>query len=175
MLRQLRAGYRNRPRKFPQSIVLCGVRDVRDYRIRSSADNAVVLGGSAFNNWVERFQYKEAGPQLLPQAFLQRIVNGGGRVEREYGLGRMCTDLLIIWPRRDADGAQRVVVECKLLHKSLADTIAAGLQQTGEYMDRSAATEGHLVIFDRDEGRPWRDKVFRRDDAGGTGITVWGM
>lgn len=49
-------------------------------------------------HWVERFQYKEAGPQLLLQAFLQRIVNGGGRIEREYGLGRLRTDLLIIWP-----------------------------------------------------------------------------
>ena len=28
-------------------------------------------------HWVERFQYKEAGPQLLLQAFLQRIANGG--------------------------------------------------------------------------------------------------
>ena len=27
--------------------------------------------------WLERFDYKEAGPQLLLQAFLQRIVNGG--------------------------------------------------------------------------------------------------
>jgi len=28
-------------------------------------------------------------------AFLQRIVNGGGRVEREYGLGRGSLDLMI--------------------------------------------------------------------------------
>ena len=49
VLRQLRAGYDHRPERFPQSVVLCGVRDVRDYRIRSSADNAVVAGGSAFN------------------------------------------------------------------------------------------------------------------------------
>uniref|UniRef100_UPI004055DE5F AAA family ATPase n=1 Tax=Candidatus Electrothrix sp. TaxID=2170559 RepID=UPI004055DE5F len=46
-------------------------------------------------HWVERFQYKEAGPQLLLQAFLQRIINSGGRVEREYGLGRKRTDLLL--------------------------------------------------------------------------------
>ena len=46
----------------------------------------------------ERFSYKEAGPQLLLQAFLQRIINGGGRIEREYGLGKKRTDLLIIWP-----------------------------------------------------------------------------
>ena len=30
-------------------------------------------------HWVQRFDYKEAGPQLLLQAFLQRIVNAGGK------------------------------------------------------------------------------------------------
>ena len=49
VLRQLRAGYPDRPRWFPQSVILCGVRDVRDYRIHSSAEKAVVAGGSAFN------------------------------------------------------------------------------------------------------------------------------
>ena len=43
VLRQLRAGYPRRPAGFPHSVVLCGVRDVRDYRIRSSAENAVVV------------------------------------------------------------------------------------------------------------------------------------
>ena len=47
--RQLRSGYVRRPSGFPQSIVLCGVRDVRDYRIRSSSENAEIAGGSAFN------------------------------------------------------------------------------------------------------------------------------
>ena len=32
------------------------------------------------------------------QAFLQRVVNSGGRNEREYGLGRLRTDLLVEWP-----------------------------------------------------------------------------
>ena len=49
MLRQLRTGYVGRPRRFPHSIVLCDVRDVRDYRINSTAENRLVLGGSAFN------------------------------------------------------------------------------------------------------------------------------
>jgi len=49
VLRQLRAGYHRRPKSFPQSVVLCGVRDVRDYRIHSAADGALVTGGSAFN------------------------------------------------------------------------------------------------------------------------------
>ena len=51
-------------------------------------------------HWVQRFErYHEAGPQLLLQAHLQRIVNGGGRIEREYALGRGRTDLLIVWPQ----------------------------------------------------------------------------
>ena len=49
VLRQLRTGYHQRPRSFPQSVVLCGVRDVRDYRIHSGSVNAIIAGGSAFN------------------------------------------------------------------------------------------------------------------------------
>ena len=374
VLRQLRAGYPNRPGHYPQSVVLCGIRDVRDYRIRSSAENAVIAGGSAFNiraeslrlgdfgeaevrallgqhtaetgqafspaavdavwtgacgqpwlvnalcrracfdnkagrdrsraievddilearehliesrqvhldqladklqedrvrrvieplltgagenrsssrdleyvrdlgliaredpprianpiyaevvpreltyavqatlnqdaswyvgadgaldvdkllaafqaffrehseHWVERFDYREAGPQLLLQAFLQRIVNGGGRIEREYGLGRGRTDLLVVWPRRDAgrrrDAADRIVIECKVLHGSLSRTIAEGLLQTAAYADRCAARESHLVVFDRSEGRAWDEKVFRREEnVAGRTIAVWGL
>ena len=35
VLRQLRAGYEQRPEGFPQSVVLCRVRDIRDYRTPS--------------------------------------------------------------------------------------------------------------------------------------------
>jgi hypothetical protein len=140
-------------------------------------------------HWVERFDYKEAGPQLLLQAFLQRIVNRGGRIEREYGLGRKRTDLLVIWPagQEDAGGGeqagglpqpiiQRAVIELKVVAGSVERTIAEGLPQTWEYMDRCAADEGHLVLFDRDPARPWTEKVFVREEAyQGHAITVWGM
>ncbi|MFP4063762.1 MAG: AAA-like domain-containing protein [Halochromatium sp.] len=49
LLRQLRAGYAQRPDHFPHTVVLCGVRDLRDYRIHSSAERAIITGGSAFN------------------------------------------------------------------------------------------------------------------------------
>jgi len=49
VLRQIRAGYDKRPDVFPQSIIMCGVRDVRDYRIHSSKEKAIITGGSAFN------------------------------------------------------------------------------------------------------------------------------
>ena len=48
VLRQLRAGYDKRPSEFPQSVILCGVRDVKDYRIHRS-DGEIVTGGSCFN------------------------------------------------------------------------------------------------------------------------------
>ena len=128
-------------------------------------------------HWVERFQYKEAGPQLLLQAFLQRIVNSGGRIEREYGLGRRRTDLLLVWPvGGDAGRTQKVVIECKVLHRGLRRTLVEGLEQTRDYMDRCATEEGHLVLFDRAEDKSWDDKVYRRDETeGGARVTVWGM
>ena len=125
-------------------------------------------------HWMERFDYKEAGPQLLLQAFLQRVVNSGGRIEREYGLGRRRTDLLIIWPH--PKGQQRAVIELKILRKSRERTIAEGLEQTADYMDRCGAAEGHLVLFDRTPDKVWEDKIFREQRSGnGKKIEVWGM
>lgn len=125
-------------------------------------------------HWVERFEYKEAGPQLLLQAFLQRVVNGGGRIEREYGLGRGRTDLLILWP---SDGSgQRIVIECKIVRSSVDTTIREGLSQTYGYMDRCNAAEGHLILFDRDKERAWEDKIFQRsENYEDKTIQIWGM
>ncbi|MBK1643739.1 hypothetical protein CKO25_03490 [Thiocapsa imhoffii] len=49
LLRQVRAGYTQRPLAFPQTIILCGVRDLRDYRIHASSERDPITGGSAFN------------------------------------------------------------------------------------------------------------------------------
>ena len=133
-------------------------------------------------HWIERFQYKEAGPQLLMQAFLQRIVNGGGRIEREYALGSRRTDLLIVWPpgrfaaaAQPGTPARRHVVECKILRGGLEAAIREGLEQTLAYMDRCGGESGHLVIFDRDESKPWEEKLYRREESlDGRPVTVWG-
>ena len=124
-------------------------------------------------HWVDRFAYKEAGPQLLLQAYLQRVVNGGGRIEREYGLGRGRTDLLIVWPQ--GSRTHRFVVECKVRRKSLERTVRDGVAQTAGYLDRCGAESGHLVIFDRGDGA-WANKIFhRQESAGEVRIDVWGM
>ena len=87
---------------------------------------------------------------------------------------------LILWPApsdaRPDQAVQKVVIEYKMLHKSLEQTVREGLEQTRAYMDRCAATKGHLVIFDRTADKSWDEKIFRHEEnRGDTKITVWGM
>ena len=133
-----------------------------------------------FEHWVQGLDYKEAGPQLLLQAFLQRIVNGGGRVEREYGFGRGRTDLYIWWPLKNDDGTkqkvQEIVLELKIRYDSLEKTIEKGLQQTRRYMDKCGTSEGYLLIFDRSPNTSWDEKIFKQQKAyDGVNIGVYGM
>ncbi|MBM4043388.1 MAG: ATP-binding protein, partial [Planctomycetes bacterium] len=51
--------------------------------------------------------YPEVAPQLVLMAYLQRVVNSGGYVEREYGVGRGRIDLLIRWPYKLPSGEKR--------------------------------------------------------------------
>lgn len=126
-------------------------------------------------SWVERMEYKEAGPQLLLHAFLQRIINGGGVVVREYGLGRGRTDILVVWPQGGTN--RHHVIECKIRYGSLQAVIDEGAEQTSWYMARCAAEDGHLVIFDRSTSRGWDEKVFHRrhQSQAGHWIDIWGM
>jgi hypothetical protein len=131
------------------------------------------------DSWIERFDYAEAGPQLLLQAFLQRIVNGGGYIDREYGLGRKRTDLLIRKPLTDGYGGpvQRVVLELKIKRGSLQTVIEDGLRQTFEYMDSVGnVDEGHLIIFDRSKDKTWEERIWHESrQYHDRNIIVWGM
>ncbi|MDR0989214.1 MAG: AAA-like domain-containing protein [Prevotellaceae bacterium] len=131
------------------------------------------------DSWIETFDYKESGPQLLLQAFLQRVVNGGGYIDREYGLGRGRTDLLIRKPLTNGYGGpiQYIVLELKIKRGDLEKTIQRGLEQTAEYMDHCpAGTEGHFILFNRDKGTPWDEKIWHRTEQyHGHILTVWGM
>lgn len=132
------------------------------------------------DSWIERFDYKESGPQLLLQAFLQRVVNGGGYIDREYGLGRGRTDLLVTKPLTDGYGGpyQRIVIELKILRSNIEETIQKGLEQTAGYMDKCGGTinEGHFILFDRTKGKSWEEKLWHRTEYyEGRRIEVWGM
>ena len=132
-------------------------------------------------SWVERYGHREAGPQLVLHAYLHRVINSGGRITREYAVGRGRTDLLVEWPLAGhplGSDASRHVIEFKVLRERSGreSVIRQGREQTARYMDRCGAETGHLLVFDLREGRSWEERVFRKDPQPGSApITVWGL
>jgi type II secretory pathway predicted ATPase ExeA len=92
--------------------------------------------------------YHEVAPHLVLMAFLDRVVNGGGRVEREYALGRGRMDLLVVV------GEVRVAIELKVWRPGRVDPLAEGLEQLDGYLAGLGLETGWLVVFDRREGVP---------------------
>jgi hypothetical protein len=88
-------------------------------------------------------------------AFLQRIVNSGGRVEREYGLGRGAFDLVVEWSE------ERHAVEVKLRRDT--ETEEEALEQVTGYLDTLGLNEGWLVMFDLRKDIAWAAKLFVRE------------
>jgi hypothetical protein len=108
--------------------------------------------------WESMAEYPEAFPHLLLMAFLQRVANGGGRIEREFAAGRGRVDLFIEF------GPGRHVIEIKLVHprQGREATRDQGLEQTAWYADRVHSTTRHLVIFDRRpewRAKPWEERL----------------
>jgi hypothetical protein len=104
--------------------------------------------------WVDKYAYREAAPHLILMAFLQRVLNGGAHIDREFALGRKRLDLCVHM------GPHRYPVELKLHYN--AKTEAEGVEKLSAYMDACGATEGWLVIFDRRPRRPWKQRIFWR-------------
>ena len=101
--------------------------------------------------WLERYDYKEAAPHLILQAFLQRVVNGGARLVREFATGTKRVDLCVEY------GARRYPIELKLARN--VKTRAEGVEQLAGYMDLLGCEEGWLVLFDLTP-RPWEERLF---------------
>jgi len=125
--------------------------------------------------WEEKMSYTEAFPHLLLMAFLQRVLNGGGRIEREYAAGRGRMDLFVEY------NSNKYIIEIKLIHeKQSPDTIKKkGLEQTAKYRDAKAPDgPAYLVIFDRRseaKEKSWDERIYWQEESvpGGT-VTVVG-
>jgi len=231
VLHQLRSGYRGRPEHFPQSMVLIGLRDVRDYRLRDPSEGGDSSGhreltqlfgtSSPFNikvesltlrdftaeevaelyeqhtmetgqvfsqeaeqlawgltrgqpwlvnalarqavrlledfvafwrehaeSFLKRQPYSEAAAQLILMAWLQKVVNGGGTIDREYAAGSGRIDLCVRWPLA-RDVQERFALELKVWRGGQADPRDRGLEQLGAYLDRLGLDSGTLVLFDQ--------------------------
>lgn len=92
--------------------------------------------------------YSEVAAQLVLMAFLHRVVNGGGSIEREYAIGSGRMDLCVRM------GDVRVAMELKVRrdgdHKG--DPRVVGLAQLDRYLDGLGLETGWLVIFDQRAG-----------------------
>ncbi|MEO5344373.1 MAG: ATP-binding protein [Gammaproteobacteria bacterium SHHR-1] len=141
LLRQIRAGYAQRPEYFPQSIVLCGVRDVRDYRMEQEGAQ-VITGGSAFNikatslrmdNFTEAetqalwLQHTEATGQIFdPAIFPELWQDSRGQPWLVNALGYAVT-----WEDREARERSRPIglVDYKAARERLIQSRATHLDQ----------------------------------------------
>jgi hypothetical protein len=106
-------------------------------------------------SWIDRYQYKEAGHQLILMAFLQRIINGGGRIEREMATGNGRTDLVIFWK------SQVITIEMKMHHDVRSEP--QGIQQLARYLDRLGQKIGYMVLFEKksSEELSWENRIRR--------------
>ncbi|GHT44232.1 hypothetical protein FACS189454_01070 [Planctomycetales bacterium] len=109
--------------------------------------------------WESKSDYTEAFPHLLLMAFLQRITNGEGRIDREYAAGRGRLDLFVEYAK------QSYIIEVKLVHDydTLKDVKEDGIEQILSYRDKFDKTiPCYLIIFDRrSEGKklPWEQRI----------------
>ena len=92
--------------------------------------------------------YHEVAPHLVLMAFLHRVVNGGGSIEREYAIGSGRMDVLVRY-RGDA-----VAIELKVWRDHEPDPLAHGLVQLDRYLAGLDLDRGWLVVFDRRSAAP---------------------
>jgi hypothetical protein len=115
-------------------------------------------------SWRDRFEYREAAPHLILMGFLQRVLNGGGRVVREMAAGTGRLDLCVEY------GDERYPIELKL-HRG-DKTVPDGLRQLGRYLDTLGEPEGWLIVFDQRPDVPWDDKIFWRTETADSAKTI---
>lgn len=92
--------------------------------------------------------YHEVAPHLVLMAFLHRVVNGGGIIEREYAIGRGRMDLFV------RHGQDTLAIEIKVWRDREPDPLAEGLVQLDGYLQGLGQPSGWLVLFDRRSGQP---------------------
>ena len=92
--------------------------------------------------------YPEIAPHLVLMAFLHRVVNGGGTLEREYAIGSGRMDICLRY------GKIILGIELKVWREGRRDPLSEGLKQLDKYLSGLNLDTGWLVIFDRREGLP---------------------
>jgi len=92
--------------------------------------------------------YHEIAPHLVLMAFLHRVANAGGTLEREYAIGSGRLDLCLCY------GPDTVAMELKVWRDGESDPLPEGLAQIEGYLNGLGLETGWLVIFDRRSNQP---------------------
>jgi hypothetical protein len=111
--------------------------------------------------------YHEIAPHLVLMAFLHRVANGSGSVEREYAVGRNRMDLCL----RHRDTV--LGIELKVWRDGRPDPLAEGLAQLDVYLSGLKTSAGWLVVFDQRSAQPpISDRTTTREVVTPAGRTV---
>jgi DNA polymerase III delta prime subunit len=109
--------------------------------------------------WETKMKYTEAFPHLLLMAFLQRVLNGGGHINREYAAGRGRMDLAVEYNKVIH------IIEIKLIYSynSPKEVLEEGITQITKYRNSiDSSAPAYLVIFDRrpeTKEKPWDERL----------------
>ena len=111
--------------------------------------------------------YRESVPHLVLMAFLQRVTNGGGRINREMALGTGRLDLCVEFR------GGRYAIEVKTSSNFQGEKSYA---QCAKYLDSLGLAEGWMPIFEKSKEKSWDEKIFSRDEiVDGKTIHVVGL
>ena len=152
LLRQLRASYHMRPDGFPQSVVLCGVRDVRDYRIHSGSAKARVTGGSGFNISAESLRLGDFGQDDVRE-LLGQHTDETGQPFTDGALEAVWTQTPVLARTRHQGGNMR------MFPVGDADAVGDDYEPSPEYQEHieneeylhAVATDGRRDVFATNE------------------------
>jgi hypothetical protein len=97
---------------------------------------------------LEASPYAEIAPHLVLMAFLHRVVNAGGTIEREYAIGTRRMDVCVRY------GNMTLGIELKTWRTGERNPTQEGLQQLDRYLAGLGLETGWLVIFDQRKGLP---------------------
>ncbi|HBL26226.1 MAG TPA: polyketide biosynthesis operon protein CyrO [Acidobacteria bacterium] len=122
--------------------------------------------------FLERAPYSEAAAQLVFMAYLHKVVNGGGFIDRELAVGSGRIDLCVRWP--SPAGVERWALEIKVWRDRQADPLAKGLRQLTAYLRRLGLDRGTLILFDaRTTASPLPDRCSTEErEQDGCTVTV---
>ena len=100
--------------------------------------------------------YRESVPHLVLMAFLQRVTNGGGHINREMAVGTGRLDLCV-----EFRGA-RYAIEVKTSANFKGEK---SYEQCAKYLDELGLSEGWMPVFDKSKDKPWDEKIYTRDET----------